>query len=85
MVKVKQLEKQYYNAFKKALVDKGETLKSFCEKNELDYMRTYQAINAKWINLDWLEDLYKSLGTECWYDLRISHFATITEVSSNSF
>ena len=83
MVKVKQPEKQYYNAFKKALSSKGETLTSFCEKNELDYMRTYQALNAKWINLDWLEDLYKRLGANCWYRLTVSHFATITEVSSN--
>lgn len=80
-VTIEQKDKQFYKAFRKALASKDETLRSFCEKNNLDYNLTYQRLNASSIELSWLKELYDLLRSECWYRLSVLHFGELLDIN----
>ena len=80
-ITVTQENKEFYKAFKKALNSKDETLTSFCDKHKLDYMLTYQRLNASKIELNYLKELYGLLKLDCWFRLSVSMFGEMLEVT----
>lgn len=79
-IQVTQDNKEFYKAFKKALNSKDETLTSFCEKHSLDYMLTYQRLNASKIELNYLKELYQLLKLDCWFRLSVNHFGEMLQI-----
>ena len=81
-VTIENKEKELYYAFRKALVSKEQTLRSFCEINKLDYNRTYQRLNAKDIDLQYYKSLHDMLGASCFYNLTLSIYGKTLEYKS---
>lgn len=79
-ITITQENKEFYKAFKKALNSKDETLTSFCEKHKLDYMLTYQRLNASKIELNYLKELYGLLQSECWFRLSVGMFGELLHI-----
>ena len=58
-MKLHQKNNEYYNAFKKCLAMQGTNLKQFCNDNGLKYDTTYARLKAKWIDVEFIINLYE--------------------------
>ena len=84
-MKLHQKNNEYYNAFKKCLAMSGTNLKQFCNDNGLKYDTTYARLKSKWIDAEFLLEVYLKAGHDGYisYNICLPFINSINHLSQS--